>query len=84
MGTDLRKYQKSQTPMKRLADYVIASIAEFAKRHKLTTRQASNYLNRYKGIDFLVECYDIEHTLSFQDCVNDLTIICQRNGGALK
>ena len=25
---------------------------EFAKRHKLTLKQAFNYLMRYKGIDF--------------------------------
>ena len=27
--------------------------------------------------------YDIEHTFSIDEAVEDLTVICQRNGGAL-
>lgn len=67
-----------------IIDYVMTSIIEFAKRHGLTIREASNYLNRFKGIDFLTEFYDVEHTLSFNDCVDDLTVVCQNNGGAIK
>jgi hypothetical protein len=26
----------------------------------------------------------VEHTLSFNDCVDDLTIVCQNNGGTLR
>lgn len=69
--------------LKNLIDYVMAAIIEFARRHRLTIPQASNYLVRFKGIDFLTEFYDVEHTLSFNDCVDDLTVICQNNGGAL-
>ena len=53
-------------------------------RHDLTIREASNYIRRFKGIDFLTEFYDVEHTLSFNDCVDDLTIVCQNNGGTLR
>jgi hypothetical protein len=60
------------------------AIIEFSKKHNLSIREASNYLNRYKGLDFLSEFYDVEHTLSFNDCVSDLTTICLNNGGALK
>ena len=69
---------------KNLIDYVMTSIIEFSKRHNLTIREASNYLNRFKGIDFLTEFYDVEHTLSFNDCVDDLTVVCQNNGGAIR
>ena len=69
---------------KDMIDYVMTSIIEFSKRHHLTIREASNYLNRFKGIDFLTEFYDVEHTLSFNDCVDDLTVICQNNGGAIR
>lgn len=68
---------------KRLIDYVMTAIIEFARHHRLTTREASNYLRRFKGIDFLMEFYDVEHTLSFNDCVDDLTTVCHNNGGAL-
>ena len=69
---------------KKIIDYVMTAIIEFARRHSLTIREASNYLNRFKGIDFLTEFYDVEHTLSFNDCVDDLTVICQNNGGAIR
>ena len=58
---------------KNLIDYVMTVI-----------REASNYIRRFKGIDFLTEFYDVEHTLSFNDCVDDLTIVCQNNGGTLR
>ena len=52
---------------KNLIDYVMTVIVEFARRHDLTIREASNYIRRFKGIDFLTEFYDVEHTLSFND-----------------
>ena len=69
---------------KNLIDYVMTVIVEFGRRHDLTIREASNYIRRFKGIDFLTEFYDVEHTLSFNDCVDDLTIVCQNNGGTLR
>lgn len=74
----------TKQPDKNVIDYVMTAIIEFAKRHRLTIREASNYLNRFKGIDFLTEFYDVEHTLSFTDCVDDLTVVCQNNGGGIK
>lgn len=75
--------QQMTRPGKELIDYVMTAIIEFGRRHKLSIREASNYLNRFKGIDFLTEFYDVEHTLSFNDCVDDLTVVCRNNGGAL-
>lgn len=71
-------------PDKDIIDYVMTAIIEFARKHGLTIREASNYLNRFKGIDFLTDFYDVEHTLSFNDCVDDLTVICQNNGGEIR
>ena len=75
--------QNSLRPGKAVIDYVMAAIIEFGRRHGLTIREASNYLNRFKGLDFLEEFYDVEHTLSYNDCVDDLTVVCRNNGGAL-
>ena len=69
---------------KNVIDYVMTAIIEFSERHHLSIREASNYLNRFKGIDFLTEFYDVEHTLSFSNCVDDLTVVCQNNGGAIR
>ena len=63
--------------------YVIYCIDKFAERYRLSSRQAYEYLSRFKGLDFLDECYEAEHTLSFDDAVNDLSAVCKRNGGGL-
>ena len=64
--------------------YIIAVVNEFAVRFSLNPQQAYRYLNRFKGIDFLDEFYNVEHALSFDDVVDDLAILCRKNGGALK
>lgn len=46
-------------------------------------RDAYVYLSRNKGIEFLKDFYDVEHTLSFEDVLNDLTAICRKNGGTV-
>ena len=63
--------------------YMVSCINAFAERYRLTAKQAFAYLNRFKGMDFLDECYEAEHLLSLEDAVNDLSIICKRNGGGL-
>lgn len=63
--------------------YFIYCINAFAERYHLTPKQAFAYLHRFKGMEFLDECYEAEHQLSINDAVDDLTIICKRNGGAL-
>ncbi len=63
--------------------YIVVCISEFANRNGMHTKDAYLYLNKYKGIDFLKEFYDVEHTLSFDDAIDDVTAICKRNGGVL-
>ena len=71
------------TDVKNKVAYVIAVISEFAKAHSLNALQAYRYLDRFKGIDFIDRFYGVEHTLSFDDAVKDLTFYCHRNGGGL-
>ncbi len=68
---------------KEVIEYIVTAITEFAKRNFLTIKEASNYLLRFKGIDFLEQCYPAEHTLSVNDWVEDITVVCKRNGGAI-
>ena len=65
-------------------DYTVVCVNEFARRKALHPRTAFLYLYNYKGIDFLKENYDIEHTLSLDDAIEDLDIICRNNGGVLE
>lgn len=64
-------------------EYVVACVGAFAQRFDLSNMQAYAYLRRFSGIDFLLDCYAAEHTLSIDDAVSDLQIICQREGGKI-
>ena len=64
--------------------YTIALIAEFAKKFHLGKKQAYNYLKRFNGLDYLKSYYDVLHTLSFEETIRDISIICFRNGGKLQ
>lgn len=76
--------QNAQTIDKNVIAYIVTIISEFAKTHHLSVREASNYLIRFKGIDFITKHYDAEHLLSFDDSVQDLTQVCLNNGGGIQ
>ena len=76
--------QNVRTIDKNVIAYIVAAISEFAKAHRISVCEANNYLIRFKGIDFLLEHYDAEHLLSFDDSVQDLTQVCLNNGGGIQ
>lgn len=63
--------------------WLVCCIGAFAARFGMANRDSYDYLHRYKGLDFLLRNYDIEHTFSIDDAVDDITRICLRNGGTL-
>lgn len=63
--------------------YIIAVVNEFAAAFSLNSQQAYRYLDRFKGIEFVDKFYNIEHTQSFEDVVDDLALYCRKNGGML-
>lgn len=63
--------------------YIICCVGAFALHYKLTSIQAYAYLRRHGGIEFLIECYEAEHTLSIEDAVEDLAAVCQHRGGLI-
>lgn len=64
-------------------EYIVACVGAFAQKHGLPNSQAYSYLRRFTGIDFLLDCYAAEHTLSIDDAVADLRLICRREGGKI-
>ncbi len=64
-------------------EYVVACVGAFAQRFKLSNSQAYAYLRRFSGIDFLLECYAAEHTLSIDNAVSDLQLVCRQKGGRI-
>ena len=63
--------------------YINACIRAFAKRFSISPKVAFDYLYKFKGIDFLVEFYEVEHLQSLDDTVDDLIVCCLNNGGDL-
>ncbi len=68
---------------KDMIDYFVICTNEFAERYAISAKDALLYLNKYKGLDYLEEFYKVEHTLSFDDTIDHLTIICRNNGGTI-
>lgn len=64
-------------------EYLVCVIGAFAHRFSLTNAKAYQYLRKYKGLDFLTKHYKVEHTLSIEDAIEDIAIICNRHGGTL-
>ena len=66
---------------KKKINYIVVCVNEFADRYNIPSKEAFTYLFTHQGIVFLKENYDIEHTLSIEDAVDDLTLVCRKNGG---
>lgn len=84
LGVSAQLILKPKVPISSdIIHYVIMGMGMFARQHKLTRKEACNYLVRYKGLEFTINNYEAEHQLSLQDCVDDMTAICQQNGGGI-
>ena len=66
-----------------MIDYMVVCVNDYAESHGLSLVDAFNYLSRNKGLNFLEECYDAEHTLSLDEALDDLAAICKRNEEAV-
>lgn len=63
--------------------FTVACVNEFAQQHNLSIQESFRYLFQFKGIAFIKENYEVEHTLDFGTIVEDLGILCRKNGGVL-
>ena len=74
---------RNAVPQTNQLAYTVACVSSFASAHNLSRKDAFLYLYQNKAIAFLKNHYDIEHTLSIDDAVEDMTEICRQNGGTL-
>lgn len=84
MVQNIESSKKSQ--LKSIQDkisYTVACVSHFASVHKLSKKNAFSYLYNNKAISFLKEYYDVEHTLSLDNAVEDMGEICRQNGGKI-
>jgi hypothetical protein len=71
----------AMSELKKKINYTVVCVNEFANKFNIASKEAFKYLYEHKGIEFIKEHYDIEHTLSLDDAVDDLILICRNNGG---
>lgn len=69
--------------LKKKINYTVVCVNEFANKLNIAEKEAFDYLYKYKGIAFIKEYYDIEHTLSMDDAIDDIMMVCRNNGGDL-
>lgn len=68
---------------KKKINFTVACVSEFARKNNIGIQEAFRYLFKFQGISFIKENYDIEHTLDFETILEDLGILCRKNGGIL-
>ena len=66
-----------------IAEYLIWIVSDFAQKYGISNVQAYDYLKQYKAIDFVQDYYDVLHTFSFEQAVDDVSKYCVRMGGQL-
>lgn len=64
--------------------FINACIRAFARRVGQPVREVFQYLEHFNGLTFLVDHYQAMHLQSVEDAVDDLIIVCKRNGGTLE
>ncbi len=73
----------SERELNNRIEYIVTCIGDFASQYGMTPAAAYNFLEKYRGLSFLFDCYDIEHTQSVQTAVDDMSEVCIRNGAVL-
>ena len=68
---------------KRKIGFTVACVNEFAQYYNLSIQEAFRYLFQFKGIAFIKENYEVEHTLDFGTIIEDLGMLCRKNEGVL-
>lgn len=63
--------------------YTNLVVRKFAERNKMTLDAAFAYLLKFGGIQYLVDFYDVEHTLPLEDTIDEITQTCHAAGGAI-
>lgn len=64
--------------------FINSCIRSMANRYALSVRAAFLYLKHFLGLDYLIEFYDTLHLQSIDDAVDEIVVVCQKNGGQLQ
>lgn len=67
----------------KVIDYLVVCVNDFADAHRLSYPQAHDYLSTYRGLAFLIDCYEAEHLRSLDEALDDIRQVCRQNGGLI-
>ncbi len=68
---------------KNILEFLVALVAEFAAHFSISQDVAYNYIRKYHGLEYFFKHYNILHTLSFEENVEDMIQVCANHGGHL-
>lgn len=69
---------------KNTLEFLVALVAELAAHLGITQDAAYNYIREHKGLEYYFKHYNILHTLSFEENVEDMLLVCANHGGKLR
>lgn len=75
--------KKEPSLLPKVVDYLVVCVNDFADAHGLAYPDAHAYLSKYKGLAFLIDCYEAEHQRSLDEAIDDILQVCRRNGGTI-
>lgn len=67
-----------------MLEFLVALVSEFAARIGITQDVAYNYIREHHGLEYYFRHYNILHTLSFEENIEDLIQVCANHGGQLR
>lgn len=68
---------------KNILEFLVALVSEFAAHFSISQDVAYNYIREFRGLEYYFKHYNILHTLSFEENVEDMIQVCANNGGHL-
>lgn len=63
--------------------FINSCIRSMAKRYGYSVKSVFLYLKHFHGIEFLIDFYDTLHLQSIEATVDDMVLVCQKNGGEI-
>ena len=73
----------TQNQIKKVISYIVLCIKSFSREFDLSFIESYRYLENFGGLQFIIKHYDIEHTLSIEDAIEDMQAVCRMNGGLI-
>ncbi len=67
-----------------ILEFLVALVAEFAAHFGISQDVAFNYIREHHGLDYYFKHYNVLHTLSFEENIEDLIQVCSNHGGHLQ